>query len=425
MPPPLAACLTPAGRGALAVIAFAGAARQLDAAGLFRSRRGLDVIALPSGEPIYGLWGNAATPIPPEDVVLIRRDALRLEVHCHGGTAAVERILSDLAAVGARRLTSAEWIEAMDGRLSAELQSALAAATTWKTARLILAQWQAPGGMADILRRLRDQAGNDADLMANDASLRTILGAIDSALSWSRFGLHLAQPWDVTLSGPPNVGKSSLLNAIVGYSRAIVSPIAGTTRDIVTADTAIDGWPIRFSDTAGLRETDDHLERSGVERARARIASANLNLRLIDPSVSPGEFAPIGTDDATGLASTDLVIAHKSDLPKSPGVDVPPGAIPVSSRTGSGLDDLFNAIIARLIPQVPQAGTAIPVTQSQIDLLQQLRVDLLARDLPAIRRRLDAWLQPSWPPVAADETQSLQPSSKRDDGDQRTNQSNR
>lgn len=409
LPPSLAACLTPAGRGALAVIAFAGAAAQLDGARLFQSRRGLDVVALPLGEPVYGLWGNPATPIPPEDVVLIRRDALRLEIHCHGGTAAVERILSELVATGARRLTWSEWTAAIEGRLSAEIEFALAAATTWKTARLVLAQWRAPGGLVDLLSQLRVQAQQDADLMADEPRLGPLRDALDSALAWSRFGIHLAQPWEITLSGPPNVGKSSLLNAIVGYSRAIVSPIAGTTRDIVTAETAIDGWPIRFSDMAGLRETDDHLERSGVERARARIATSDLNLRLLDCSAPPEDSSLIDTTDSSGRATTDLVIAHKSDLPVHPGVDVPRGAIHVSSRTGAGLDDLFAAILARLMPQLPPTGTAIPVTPAQVDLLTQLRDDIVRRDQDAICRRLDAWLRPSWSPNVTGEPPDTNP----------------
>jgi len=409
LPPSVAASLTPAGRGALAVIAFAGSAAQLDAAGLFQSRRELDVAALPVGEPVYGLWGNQARPIPREDVVLIRRDDLRLEIHCHGGTAAVERVLSDLVASGAQRLTAYEWTAAMEGRLAAEIESALAASTTWKTARLVLAQSHAPGGLVDLLRQLWNQARASADLMSDAARLRPLRDAVDSAITWSRFGIHLTQPWEITLSGPPNVGKSSLLNAIVGYSRAIVSPIAGTTRDIVTAETAIDGWPIRFSDTAGLRETDDHLERSGVERARARIAKSDLNLWLFDCSVPPDNSMPPGTTVSDGGATTDLLIAHKSDLPAHPGVDVPPTAIPVSSKTGAGLDDLFAAILTRLIPQVPPAGTAIPVTPAQVELLSQIRDDLVRRDRESMCRRLDTWLKPIWPPVVASDVSNPNP----------------
>ena len=95
-------------------------------------------------------------------------------------------------------------------------------------------------------------------------------------------GRHLTRPWQVVLTGPPNTGKSSLLNAILGYSRAIVDPTAGTTRDVVTAVTALDGWPVEISDTAGIRATNAAVEQAGIRLAEQRIADADLVVLVLD-----------------------------------------------------------------------------------------------------------------------------------------------
>ncbi len=87
---------------------------------------------------------------------------------------------------------------------------------------------------------------------------------LDAVLRWTDLGTHLATPWRVVLAGAPNVGKSSLINALLGYGRAIVFDQPGTTRDVVTADAAIEGWPITLADTAGLHDASDATESAGI-----------------------------------------------------------------------------------------------------------------------------------------------------------------
>lgn len=95
-------------------------------------------------------------------------------------------------------------------------------------------------------------------------------------------GRHLVEPWRVVIAGPPNVGKSSLVNALAGYQRSVVAPVAGTTRDVVTTVIALDGWPVELADTAGLREASESLEVAGVDRAKDRLASADLIVWVMD-----------------------------------------------------------------------------------------------------------------------------------------------
>ena len=101
-------------------------------------------------------------------------------------------------------------------------------------------------------------------------------------LARADLGRHLVRPWSVVLAGPVNVGKSSLINALAGYGRSIVHHAPGTTRDAVTAATAIDGWPVELCDTAGLRPAATPVERAGIERAQERLAQADLAVLVFD-----------------------------------------------------------------------------------------------------------------------------------------------
>jgi tRNA modification GTPase len=399
----LAAQLTPSGRGALAVVGFAGDAGRLDAARLFRSRRGLSVVELPLEEPVYGQWVSADgsgdgsdAAGSGEDVVLIRRREHLLEVHCHGGQAAVERILADLVRNGARRLPWRDWLEATEGELAADWQAALAGATTWQAAGMILAQMSDESGLGGLVARLKSWTASRENAPFDNSEQSRLLAEIEQAIAWAALGVHLVEPWTVVVSGRPNVGKSSLLNALVGYSRAIVSPQAGTTRDVVTADTALDGWSIRFTDTAGLRETSDSLERSGIERAREEIALADLNLRVIDASVPTAEEDTAALGELKTADAPLIVVAHKSDLPRHPECVVPSGAVAVSSLTGDGLDALAKLIVDRLVPQTPPVGAAVPVTVRQAERLAELRQALLRDDRVAVEQLLTRWTAPTF-----------------------------
>ena len=196
------------------------------------------------------------------------------------------------------------------------------------------------------------------------------------------------------MAGRPNVGKSSLINALLGYTRSIVFDQPGTTRDVVTATTAVDGWPIEFSDTAGLREGSEPLEAAGIERARGALAEADLSIVLIDVSV------PATDDDRTLLAAFPeaIVVAHKCDLPRWDGPDGWESQVArrwprVSSKTGEGVDALIRAISARLVPEVPPAGTPVPATARQVSLLRRAGQAAERGDLAGCRQALDAILR--------------------------------
>ena len=168
----------------------------------------------------------------------------------------------------------------------------------------------------------------------------------------------------VALCGRPNAGKSSLLNALLGEDRAIVTAIPGTTRDAIEARTQIDGYPVILTDTAGLRATGDEVERIGIERARKALAQADVRLLIIDGS------APLAADDLALAKEVQphLIVISKEDLPQAfptgaleaalPGIP----AVSVCAPSGEGLAQLRSALAAFAMPE---AGETAVLTQAR------------------------------------------------------------
>lgn len=377
---PTVAVLTPRGRGAIAVVHYCGPCETLEATGaepLFRAANGRPLASQPLGRVVYGHWGATA---PAESVVLCRKKEDELEIQCHGGDAAVCRILDDLTGRGARVLSWRELQAAQHGVFCTELIDALARATTMRTAAILLEQ------QTGVLKReIETLRGIE---WSAEGRLK-VARALESLVGWGRFGSHLTTPWSVVLAGRPNAGKSSLINTLVGYQRAIVFDQPGTTRDVVTAETALDGWPVQLADTAGIRDDASELEAAGIERAQVRIASADCRVLVLDTSRA---FHP---DDQRLLATWPdaLRVAHKSDLPSVWGCDLPREAIPVSSLTGEGVAELTAAIVAALIPDVPAPQTPIPITKRQIDCFRAARNAIEDANRTAYLRALDEALR--------------------------------
>jgi tRNA modification GTPase len=326
------ALLTPPGRGALAVVGVAGAGAQDVVATLFHPRGGMPLADQPDGAIAFGRW---ADPERGEELVVVRRTPESLEVHCHGGLAASEAVIRSLEAVGAVRQPWPEWLAAGNAsEIEVEAREALAQASGPKAARILARQLAGQlGREMDRIRALR-AAGRQAEA---DAAVARLVRA-------SRVGLRLTRPWRVVLAGPVNAGKSSLVNALAGHARSIVSAEPGTTRDVLETRIVLDGWEIDLIDTAGLREADladaSPTERAGIERAIAATAEADLVLRL-----GGAGFQPASADNPR-----DIAVASKCDL--APGEFVPaPGVIRTSTVTGEGIAELAAAIVRRLVPE--------------------------------------------------------------------------
>jgi tRNA modification GTPase len=199
---------------------------------------------------------------------------------------------------------------------------------------------------------------------------------------YAPIGRHLVEPWMVVVAGAPNVGKSSLVNALAGFQRAVVSDIAGTTRDLVSVQVAFEGWPVELTDTAGLREAEG-LEAAGVERANRALAEADLVLWVADRS-DPHPRWPAGSDRA---GQAPLFIANKADLP-SQWSGEERDALAVSAATGAGLGELVGVLVSRLVPESPRRGVAVPYSSALVDRIEAAQAELAAEAVDKCDRLL-------------------------------------
>ncbi len=331
MPPAsstIVARLSPPGKSAIACLGLAGPRAWESVRSLFRRPNQQPLPESPSAPCLFfGSLGDVQSGA--DDVVLFVRQIepfVLLEIHCHGGPEVIRLLESQLAERGVEVLSAENWNAAIDDR--AEILDILSRCPTTRTAAIALDQLHGA-----FERQL------SAD---NLVRLRELIPA----------GEHLVRPFKIVVTGEPNVGKSSLVNALAGFTRSVVSPTPGTTRDVVATTIALDGWPIELIDTAGLRETTDELEADGIARARAASARADLVLRVVDAA------AP-----SHRIAFSELVVANKIDQhPHAPSRDED---VRVSALTGEGIDRLVEAIVQRLVPAPPRPGDAVPISANQ------------------------------------------------------------
>jgi tRNA modification GTPase len=358
-----ASLLTPVGRGAVAVVTAAGEAAFAAIDASFVAANGRAIREQRTDRIVFGHWSSGAHR---EEVIVLRGADDSVEIHCHGGVAAAERILAALAAAGCM---VESWPERLDrtaaSTIEAEADAALANATTRRTAAILLTQ--RGGALRREVDRIRDEIV--------ERRLESARGKLDALLARAPLGLHLTAPWQVAIAGRPNVGKSSLINALVGYQRAIVFDQPGTTRDVLTAETAIDGWPVRLADAAGIRDTDDELEAEGVTRARRQLAQADLALWVLDGSElvgDPLQAAQREWFDAIGEpvgSSHVLAVVNKADLLAADFQrEVSSNIRFVSALTGEGLPELIASIGRKLVP-TSLTDEAVPFTPRQVAVL--------------------------------------------------------
>ncbi len=354
-----------------------------------------------------------------EDVVLCNVDAGSVEIHCHGGVAVGKAILDSLSSAGCRIVdwdewsrttrrhlksleqhgeSSTEWkpqgalvtkpkgsiqqIEiAMAIRLAAE--RALMDATSDRAAAILLDQWS--GGLWNAIQFLCQSLSS--------GELEEARKRLDELLQWKDLGRHLTKPWTVVLAGPPNVGKSSLINAMTGQSQSIVHHQAGTTRDWIEAPTQLDGWPVNLIDTAGLHNASDQVEYEGVRRAAERIAAADLVIIVVDATVgwTPEHDRLIEVCMAKENCGRFLCAWNKADLNEVPSntdrirqkiSDRYPQQkfLAISCSAHSDVGELLKAIVTILLPELPPVGAAVPFTECQLTVLERLANDLKMTD---------------------------------------------
>jgi tRNA modification GTPase len=353
----IAAIATPAGRGAIGVIRLSGAAVP-DIA-----RRLLGVLPAPRRATLAS-FRNARGEAQDRGIALYfpaphsYTGEPVLEQQGHGGIAVMQSVLRSCLDAGARLAEPGEFTRRafLEGKLDlaqAEAVADLIDASSREAARSALRSLEgefssAIGALRARLIELRalteallDFPEEQVESVHRDdaaARLHAVKLQLREVLAKSRQGSLLRAGIHVVLAGRPNVGKSSLLNRLAGDERAIVTPVAGTTRDALREPIQIDGVALVLVDTAGLRAATDLVERLGIERTRQELERADLLLVVHEA----GESQPPPPDLPAGVQRIDVY--NKVDL--APGFSAPRGALAVSARTGAGLERLRKAILS-------------------------------------------------------------------------------
>ncbi len=353
--PTFIACLTPPTRAAVATLAVRGPRAWLATRALFRPVRG----DLPEQPPAGATWlGQLGEDVRDHALLAVQRAGplAWVEVHCHGGPEVV-RLVEELYARHGVQSVSWQELERQTAEppWRAAVQEWLVQAPTARAAAILLDQYAGAWH-----RAVADVRSDLAEGRLASASER-----LDRLAAQTALGRHLVRPWSVVVAGAPNVGKSSLVNALAGYVRSVVAPTAGTTRDVVRVSVAIDGWPVELSDTAGIRAAAGAIEHEGIVRADAAVRGAELCVCVLDGSAEP--VAP----PAAALAG--ILVINKADLPAAWDWSRFPHALQVSARTRTGLGELCAAISARLVPQPPAPGTAVPFSPDWCDRVEAAR----------------------------------------------------
>lgn len=362
----IAAIATAPGRGGVAVVRVSGSEAFSIAERLTRIRDqgpGIRVGRIANVDEGVILFFKGPHSYTGEDVV---------EFQCHGGTVTPRRVLEACLATGARLARRGEFTERafLNGKLDYDQAESVLDLIDAKTARAADAALEGLSGRKrrelkslydsalDLSTRLEHALDVDEGELADDyvrelgSQISDLRSRISGALRRANEGKILREGALVVLAGPPNAGKSSLMNALLEENRAIVSDIPGTTRDSIEEWLDLDGWPIRLVDTAGLRTSQDEVEGEGVRRAEDLIAKADLVLWLRNSEAGEplnGSIAQL----LNRLTSQPLNLSTKCDLVRGPGLNV-------SAKTGEGLDELKREIVAKLKEKAETSVVDLP-----------------------------------------------------------------
>jgi tRNA modification GTPase len=395
---------TPPGAGAVAIVRLSGPRAITIACGLWHrldraqpaARAPIDATALLPRRLYLGEIRDPASKAPIDRAMLAVFPAPRsltgedvAELQCHGGAYLVRRIVALATAAGARLADPGEFSRRafLNGRIDlteAEAIADLVAARGEAGLRMALAQMS--GALANRVNGLRRQviairahleieidfADEDIPLPSRDDLVREIdslTGDLaDLHDSFAR-GRIIRDGARAAIIGKPNAGKSSVLNVLLGADRAIVTPIAGTTRDVIEDSIALGAVPLILADTAGLRESDDPVERLGIERTRRHTSDSDLVIAVFDSS------RPLDSDDEAVLAlcanRRGVAILNKRDLPQALAVEslrdrnLQLPLIEFSALTAVGLSELRDRLAAAVTdltagPTLEQASSLIP-----------------------------------------------------------------
>ncbi|WP_459479757.1 tRNA uridine-5-carboxymethylaminomethyl(34) synthesis GTPase MnmE [Clostridium saccharoperbutylacetonicum] len=371
----ICAIATPIGEGGVAIIRISGEKALEIASEIFAPKNDYDIKNMKTYTMKYGNIVNFKTREIIDEVILTYMKAPRsytgenvVEINCHGGIVSTNSVLDQAIQAGARLSEPGEFTKRafLNGRIDLSQAEAVMDIITAKTELAMKsAMLQSNGALSKEIVELRknllntlalieyavDFTEDDEDIV-DDNLIMQIKNGIDKTivkiknlLASADEGKIIREGLSIVIVGKPNVGKSSLLNALLKENRAIVTDVPGTTRDIIEEYLNVDGIPIRIIDTAGIRDTEDIVEKIGVERSKEKIEEADLVILMIDVS------REIDIEDKIIIEKIKnrkhIVLANKIDLDRKiseENINELNNIINISAKSGIGIDDLKKKI---------------------------------------------------------------------------------
>ncbi|MCC6486201.1 MAG: tRNA uridine-5-carboxymethylaminomethyl(34) synthesis GTPase MnmE [Candidatus Hydrogenedentes bacterium] len=406
----IAAIATPLGEGGIGIVRLSGPDSIEIAQSVFVSARGKDLRSSP-GRVFYGEIHDESGPVDEVLVHVMRAPHTYtcedvVEINCHGGVVPLQTVLELLLAKGARLAQPGEFTkraflngridlvqaEAVLDRIQARTGAALRAAASASHGVLSKAIYAFRDTLADALARIEsaiDFPDEDLPELVDEAlraRLAATLASMQELLATAKAGRLYREGASIAIAGRPNVGKSSLFNALLRDARAIVTAHPGTTRDLLEEVITLNGIPARLSDTAGLRATDDEVERLGIETARRALSTADVVIFLLDAAVEPTRDDETLAEEVLALGVPTVLAFNKIDVNPSPAAPFWAtrfnAVAEVSAKTGQGLHVLEDTLHRLLL------GEALAFSPSQGMITRVHQRDSLRRAIESLERLL-------------------------------------
>ena len=366
---------------------------------LFQNPRGMRVAQMKPGRLLYGRLVRDGAPLDEVLLECVQTGGHgAFVINCHGGALASQRTMAALTAAGARPVREKGFLArrrlGLPDQIQEEAAQRIPRALTLRAAQVLIEQHE--GALAAVRDELLRRAGGGAD--PPPPGLRPtdwpwIEERLRRLLATAAFGRGIVRPPRLVIAGRPNVGKSTLANALLRFDRMLVHPEPGTTRDTIEEVLSLRGLPFTLVDTAGLREAQSEVEREGVRRGAQALRRADVALLVFDAS------APLQEEDRRILARNEtgirLPVLNKSDLPAA----FPAGLIEertgcrpvaVSAASGAGLSELEERILGAVYPQMPAKGEAVLFTLRQERLVKAALQAAERKDRARLAAAMDA-----------------------------------
>ncbi|MDD5423699.1 MAG: tRNA uridine-5-carboxymethylaminomethyl(34) synthesis GTPase MnmE [Candidatus Omnitrophica bacterium] len=383
----IAAISTPSGEGAIGIVRLSGKGSLGIADKVFRPNGAGSPSGFRSFTVHYGhiVDGNSVVDEALLTVMRAPKSYTKedmAEINCHGGIVPLRKTLELVLAGGARLAEPGEFTKRafLNGRIDLTQAEAVLDVIRSKTDEsLAIALGQLDGRLSSILKGIREElasvsAGVEASIdfpeedieiiseAGTKARLEAVRAQLAGILETADKGIIMREGISCVICGKPNVGKSSLLNALLRKDRAIVTHVPGTTRDTIEEYANIEGIPFRLVDTAGITATEDIVEREGVLRSREHMERSGLILLMLD-----GSSAVSGEDRALledTRSRARIIVINKADLPRKISASEFPGicAIEISAKSGKGLERLRKAMAGAVFSGKARAGEPVAVT---------------------------------------------------------------